>query len=835
MLVTLSIFLRGIHRLLIKMRVSFVLDIEQQTINQGSCSSPVNRCLRNGLSRVLFLLLAFLSGVIYADDQSDSAFYQTEVVPLWLFMSFLEDPDGGLDIRQVINHPDLEELEGHPQMGRSDSKYWFEIDLTGSRFANMPLFMLAIENPALDYIDLYRVSADGEYSMLYRTGDQYPFTDRPYSHRYFQYPINDHKKGDKYFLQVWGYSPIFIPSYIGEQMAVLEKNSLASVFTYAMFGMVFALIAYNLLLYFVTGTQLYGWFVLFVGILWLFTLHSTGIGYQFIWRDYPNVQNIIAYVVVAAFHWVSFNFTRLFLRISLIYPGLNQLLKYAAWLSLVFLLLIPLDQALAFALINMITLLVIVVIPVICTMACLKNVQASGFFLLSWLFVIAMMLIFNVSLLGILPMNFLTLKASELGVVLEAVFLSLTLMYRIRSVQEETVNKEVLARQHAELTSDKTLSKLITERAGNRAKSAFLSRVIDEVKTPAHAFYTNIQLLFNSELNDYQRKELMCAKANAMQFFFYLENLLTYSEVLGDDIVAIESKSHVQSELDEILNSWLEHSRHDISLDIEYDGVAATTAYANWVHVRKVLCMLLDSLESIAFNRTIRILVYSEMIDTKGSAGANASEGKICIAIDHLNVKNLEVLDNWVAEQASASLWEGLGLEYYVGRKLVDTIGAHLFYENHDPNDYKLNFQFPCRLAKDHYAAQARLNFPSIHILIIDCNKGNVQIMRSMLTELGVMVDIASSMQQVTNKIQTGDYDIVLADSLESGLVGPDIAKMIRDIHSSNRYCPIIAVSANTSDKYRDSCLKSGMNDFMPRPVDLNLLAKFLTRWVPEY
>ena len=48
-----------------------------------------------------------------------------------------------------------------------------------------------------------------------------------------------------------------------------------------------------------------------------------------------------------------------------------------------------------------------------------------------------------------------------------------------------------------------------------------------------------------------------------------------------------------------------------------------------------------------------------------------------------------------------------------------------------------------------------------------------------------------------------------------------------------SRHTPIIAMTADTQNSNRESCLKQGMDDFIAKPVRLEVLARVLARWAP--
>jgi len=64
------------------------------------------------------------------------------------------------------------------------------------------------------------------------------------------------------------------------------------------------------------------------------------------------------------------------------------------------------------------------------------------------------------------------------------------------------------------------------------------------------------------------------------------------------------------------------------------------------------------------------------------------------------------------------------------------------------------------------------------------------------------------------------------------GLSGQETTKIIRDSIFPCNGIPIVAVTANSQDKDRESCEDAGMNDFIAKPIRLPMLSIALSRWL---
>lgn len=66
-------------------------------------------------------------------------------------------------------------------------------------------------------------------------------------------------------------------------------------------------------------------------------------------------------------------------------------------------------------------------------------------------------------------------------------------------------------------------------------------------------------------------------------------------------------------------------------------------------------------------------------------------------------------------------------------------------------------------------------------------------------------------------------------------LDGIEATKMIRAIGTPyTDQLPVVALSANAVKGMEDEFLVGGMNDFLPKPIDLKMLGSILKKWLPQ-
>jgi len=88
---------------------------------------------------------------------------------------------------------------------------------------------------------------------------------------------------------------------------------------------------------------------------------------------------------------------------------------------------------------------------------------------------------------------------------------------------------------------------------------------------------------------------------------------------------------------------------------------------------------------------------------------------------------------------------------------------------------------------------------------------------------------------EAINLVSRNRYDIVFMDHMMPGMDGIEATSLIRSIDSPDGYyqkLPIIALTANAVSGQREKFLEKGIDDFLPKPIEVQKLDEILRRWL---
>lgn len=109
-------------------------------------------------------------------------------------------------------------------------------------------------------------------------------------------------------------------------------------------------------------------------------------------------------------------------------------------------------------------------------------------------------------------------------------------------------------------------------------------------------------------------------------------------------------------------------------------------------------------------------------------------------------------------------------------------------------------------------------------ILIVDDDPRNIFALKLTLKARGYTVESCTMAQEALETLKSGSQSyIVLMDMMMPGIDGYEAVRMIRNT-SEIKHVPVIAVTAQAMPEDRQKCLEAGADDYISKPIDVDLL-----------
>lgn len=189
---------------------------------------------------------------------------------------------------------------------------------------------------------------------------------------------------------------------------------------------------------------------------------------------------------------------------------------------------------------------------------------------------------------------------------------------------------------------------------------------------------------------------------------------------------------------------------------------------------------------------------------------------------------------------------KGTGLGLAISKELADLMNATLTCES----EYEKGSLFTLSISQQlrdesEYTEQTGntivldkiIKAPGAHILVVDDNENNRNIISLLLKRSEIKIDMAESGIEALSRYKTNHYDAVLMDYRMSGMDGIETLERIRmldeDSDESKR-TPVVVITADIIEGTKEKLLAAGFDAFLAKPVNEAALSSTLAKFLPK-
>lgn len=403
----------------------------------------------------LLLLLWASAGLVQAAGVVLGAEDRSHVVAQELH--YFRDDSGRLGLSEVLALPAGDWRQNQADVfshGYNGAAWWLRFDVTrAADYRDRPL--LEIAYPVLDHVELWLL-ADGQVQAHHVMGDKQAFSERPIAHRYFLVPLQlQPEKHYTVVMRVRSTSSIQVPLTLWQERAHGDHDQLRLMGQGIYFGCMLVMVLYNLFIFLIVGDRNYLYYVMYVLCMPLFLASLNGVAFQYLWPGATTWNDQAIIVALSGTVLFGCLFISRFLELR---DNLPRFVPVLRGLAAAGTLLIVASFFLPYA-------LLIRLIIVVAVLACLCGLvvgllrwrqgdASARFYTIAWSSMLLGGIVLALNKFQVLPQNFITENATQLGSAIEVILLSFALAERINlerrlrfRAQEVALESERLARQ----------------------------------------------------------------------------------------------------------------------------------------------------------------------------------------------------------------------------------------------------------------------------------------------------------------------------------------------------------------------------------------------------
>lgn len=386
--------------------------------------------------------------------------------------------------------------------------------------------------------------------------------------------------------------------------------------------------------------------------------------------------------------------------------------------------------------------------------------------------------------------------------------------------------------------------------AASRAKTAFVSNVSHEIRTPINAVLGMDEMILRECRDSTIRAYASDIQKAGKVLLGLINDVLDFSKIESGKVEIVPAEYDVASVIHEVCNLIeLRAKAKDLTLEIQVAPDVPVRLVGDEIRLKQIVTNLLNNAVKYTEKGSVTLSVAWEKASEEDALIAvSVKDTGIGIKPEDLNrlfdeFKRVDELRNRAVE--------GTGLGLPIVRKLLEKMGSRLEVES----VYGLGSVFSFRLRQqvadwtpmgDFREARRRLTeqakedgtaefrAPRAKLLAVDDNQVNLTVVKGLLKRTEMQVDAARSGEECLRLAAGNKYDLILLDHRMPGMDGIETLHRIRGAEGPNQGVPVIALTANVVSGAREMYISEGFSDFLSKPINANSLEKTIRRYLPE-
>jgi signal transduction histidine kinase/CheY-like chemotaxis protein len=380
-------------------------------------------------------------------------------------------------------------------------------------------------------------------------------------------------------------------------------------------------------------------------------------------------------------------------------------------------------------------------------------------------------------------------------------------------------------------------------KAATEAKSIFLANMSHEIRTPINGIIGMIELISHSELDEKQKDFIATAKRSASSLMMIINDILDHSKIEAGELNVELVEFDLEQLFTELTHDLqFQANKKELKLELIKEHVHQTKVMGDPFRLTQILNNLLSN--AIKFTPSGKVVFKYSLVELDEHLCLDVMVTDTGIGISNDALPHLfESFSQ--ADMSTTRNYGGTGLGLSITKHLCELMGGRITVQSElgkgSTFQFSVSLAFPNRPTTQQKRPRCNPSINSstnLRVLLVEDNLINQEVMLAILKGLEIEVDVANDGLEAVAILtlahtQLTTFDLILMDCQMPNLDGYEATRRIRAGDAGDIFCeiPIAALTANTMNNEREKCIAAGMNEYLTKPININVLKLMLTKY----
>lgn len=394
---------------------------------------------------------------------------------------------------------------------------------------------------------------------------------------------------------------------------------------------------------------------------------------------------------------------------------------------------------------------------------------------------------------------------------------------------------------------------IVAAQEANEQKSRFLSSMSHEIRTPLNAILGLNELIMHESDDSNIKKYSADIQSAGRTLLALINDILDFSKIETGKMDIISSDYSLSSVLNDIVVMMRERvNKKGLELRLDIDSALPDMLYGDEVRIKQIIINFMTNAVKYTKEGWIELRVrkqnVSEYLDEENIL-LDIRVSDTGIGIKQEDLSKLFVEFERLDRLKNRSV-EGTGLGLSITSRLVSLMNGKISVESEygkgssfgavipqrvvsgrPIGDYKKRFELLSSEKSEENLETMR--FPGKKVFVVDDNEMNLEVIASILEMLEIQVERADGGQAAIERLDREVYDLILTDDMMPEISGTELMQYLHGHEESASHgTPIVVLTANAIVGVREEYIRKGFDDYMTKPIDVDVLQKMLMKYL---